>query len=141
MAKAKQVEMKMPRKKAAPAPRKKKTVAKVTEWLKTTAGVISSVTIIASALVGLATWAINGMLAGVNEKLDDVAGQMEDIKMDAVRTQLLTLMSNYPENKSEILKVADKYFNEMHGDWYMTELFEQWANAHEVDAKTLINKK
>lgn len=138
MTKPKQVEMKMPRK---TTPKAKKAVFRISEWLKTTAGIISSVGVIGSALVGLATFAINGMLSGVNNRLDDVSGQMDSIKMDTVRTQLLTLMSNYPDNTSEILKVADHYFNDMNGDWYMTQLFEQWAEAHDIDAKTLINKK
>ena len=138
MTKPKQVEMKMPRK---TTPKAKKAAFRISEWLKTTAGIISSVGVIGSALVGLATFAINGMLSGVNNRLDDVSGQMDSIKMDTVRTQLLTLMSNYPDNTSEILKVADHYFNDMNGDWYMTQLFEQWAEAHDIDAKTLINKK
>lgn len=143
MAKAKQIEMKMPAKKAAPrkVAKKKSAFEKIAEWLKTTAGIISSVTVIAGALAGIATWVINGILSGVNNKLDGVSAQMDDIKMDTTRAQLLTLMSSYPDNKSEILKVADKYFNEMNGDWYMTELFEEWAEEHNVDAKTLINKK
>lgn len=138
MTKPKQVEMKMPRK---ATPKTKKAASRISEWLKTTAGIISSIGVIGSALVGLATFAINGMLSGVNDRLDDVSGQMDSIKMDTVRTQLLTLMSNYPDNTSEILKVADHYFNDMNGDWYMTQLFEQWAEAHDIDAKTLINKK
>lgn len=119
---------------------KKITFKKVAEWVQTTAGVVTAIGVIFTAVVGVGTWAISQILSDTNSRLDSMGGQLDQLQVEATRTQLITLMSNYPDNKSEILKVADKYFNEYSGDWYVTELFEQWANQHSVDAKTLLKK-
>ena len=119
---------------------KKITAKKVVEWIQTTAGVVTSVGVIFTAVVGVGTWCIGEILKDTNSRLDSMGGQLDQLQVEATRTQLITLMSNYPDNKSEILKVADKYFNEYNGDWYVTELFEQWADDHGVDAKTLLKK-
>lgn len=123
-------------------PKKKKKVSakKIAEWIQTTAGVITALGVIMATMVGLGSWAISSALKGTNTRLDSMSGQLDQLQVESTRTQLITLMSNYPDNKSEILKVADKYFNEYNGDWYVTELFEQWAAAHDVDAKTLLAK-
>lgn len=126
-----------------PTPKKKTkkiTFKKIAEWVQTTAGVITAVGVIFTAVVGVGTWCISQVLKGTNERLDSMGGQLDQLQVESTRTQLITLMSNYPDNKSEILKVADKYFNEYNGDWYVTELFEQWAAKHDVDAKTLLKK-
>lgn len=119
---------------------KKITAKKVVEWIQTTAGVVTSVGVIFTAVVGVGTWCIGEILKDTNSRLDNMGSQLDQLQVEATRTQLITLMSNYPDNKSEILKVADKYFNEYNGDWYVTELFEQWADGHGVDAKTLLKK-
>lgn len=119
---------------------KKITFKKVAEWIQTTAGVVTAIGVIFTAAVGVGTWAIGQILSDTNSRLDSMGGQLDQLQVEATRTQLITLMSNYPDNKSEILKVADKYFNEYNGDWYVTELFEQWADQHGVDAKTLLKK-
>ena len=121
-------------------PRKKITPKKVIEWIQTTAGVITSVGVIIALIVAAGSWAVSSILKSTNDKLDSMTSQLDQLQVDATRTQLITLMSNYPDNKSEILKVADKYFNEYNGDWYVTGLFEQWAEDHGLDAKTLLTK-
>lgn len=130
----------LPKEPVATPKKKKVTAKKIAEWIQTTAGIITSVGIIFAAIVSLGSLAISSALKGTNDRLDGMAGQLNQLQVESTRTQLITLMSNYPDNKSEILKVADKYFNEYNGDWYVTELFEQWAADHGVDAKTLLSK-
>lgn len=110
---------------------------KIGEWIQTTAGIITSVTIIATAAVGIGTWGVTQVNAGTNAKIDALSSQLEDIQLDTTRNQLLILME-HDENSEEVLKVAKFYFQELKGDWYMTSLFEKWANKHGVDAKTLL---
>lgn len=119
---------------------KKITAKKIAEWIQTTAGVVTSIGVIFTAVVGVGSWCISQVLKDTNGRLDGMSGQLDQLQVESTRTQLITLMSSYPDNKSEILKVANKYFNEYNGDWYVTELFEQWAEEHDVDAKTLLKK-
>lgn len=110
---------------------------KIGEWIQTAAGIITSVTIIATAAVGIGTWGVTQVNAGTNAKIDALSSQINEIQLDTTRNQLLILME-HDENSEEVLKVARFYFQELKGDWYMTSLFEKWADKHGVDAKTLL---
>ena len=110
---------------------------KLGAWIQTTAGIITSVGIIAAAAVGAGTWCVTKINEGTNTKIDAIAEQMQGLKLDTTRNQLLVLME-HDENEEEVLKVAKYYFNELKGDWYMTSVFERWAERHGVDAKTLL---
>ena len=46
---------------------------------------------------------------------------------------------DYPDNESEILKVANYYFNDLNGDWYMTELFTKWCDGRGIDVNKIVN--
>lgn len=106
---------------------KKKTVK---ERLKDASDTIGAVTIIGTACVGVGTWCTTQINASTNQKLDDLSSQLSDIKADTTRTQLLTLINTSPDNEAEIMKVAQYYFGELKGDWYMTTLFTKWAEEH-----------
>ena len=125
----------MPTKKVAT---KKRSVK---ERLKDIADVITAVTIIGSALVGVGAWGVSKINETTNSKLDTISSQIKDMEANNTRTQLLALMSDYPDNESEILKVADYYFNTLKGDWYMTDLFTKWCVQRGIDAGKIIESK
>lgn len=141
--KIKQIEMKMPRE-----PRKitvKKTKERMSEKIikktKSLADVITAVGVIGAAAVGIGTWCVTQMNAGTSQKLDVIIEKVDKAELDATRSQLLALMSDYPDNESEILKVADYYFNGLDGDWYMTDLFTKWADSRDIDVTKIITVK
>lgn len=119
--------------------KKKKPTLK--ERLKDMADVITAVTVIGSALIAVGTWCINQANAATNEKLDAISSQISGLEMDSARSQLLVLMSDYPDNESEILKVADYYFNNLKGDWYMTDLFSKWAESRDINVDDIVKLK
>ena len=112
---------------------------KLGEWVQTTAGIITSITVIATAAVGLGTWGVTQVNAGTNAKIDALSDQISDIQLDTTRNQLLILME-HDENVEEVLKVAKYYFQDLKGDWYMTDMFEKWAEKHDIDAKILLDR-
>lgn len=114
---------------------------KWTEKVKSLAEIITAVGVIGAAMVGVGTWCIGQVNATTNEKLDSISTKIDSIELNSTRNQLLTLMSDYPNNESEILKVADYYFNDLDGDWYMTELFSKWGNTRGVDVSNIIKMK
>ena len=70
---------------------------------------------------------------GVEAKVDKIAQEQEQIlaaqkknEKDALRTQLLVMMSDYSSETQEILTLADRYFRQLEGDWYLTSLFNGW---------------
>lgn len=58
--------------------------------------------------------------------IEELNKRMQKAEKDAVRTQLLVLLSDYTDNETEILQVSEYYFNTLAGDWYMTSLFNRF---------------
>lgn len=125
-------------------PAKKKAVvdlSKFPDWVKRLAEAITALTIIGAAVIAGCSWISSKITASTNEKLDNISSQVKSVELGATRTQLLTLISNYPDNESEILKVAEYYFRDLDGDWYMTDIFSKWATDRGIDPNTIINSK
>lgn len=114
--------------------KKKNFISRIKEF----ADVLTAVGVIGAALVGIGTWCTHQINASTNEKLDTISSQMQDLKLDTTRNQLLTLMKNYPDNEEEIMKVAKYYFKELNGDWYMTSLFIKWGNEKGIDVTDIV---
>lgn len=59
----------------------------------------------------------------ITEKISD---QLKRQEKDILRTQLLVLIALRPKEQQEILTVAEHYFGDLKGNWYMTSLFNKW---------------
>lgn len=143
MAKIKQIEMKMPReprKKIVKKP-KEKMSEKIVKKTKSLADIITAVGVIGAALLGVGSWIVTNINKDVNDKLDTIIEKVDTAEENATRSQLLTLMSDYPDNESEILKVAQYYFHDLNGDWYMTSLFTKWADERGIDVSDIVSIK
>ena len=107
--------------------------------------------IIISAVVGtgLLTTVINlisnavanrkSRLKGVEDQLKEVQKQLSEIQekqliseKDALRTQLLVMISDYPEETMDILKLAEYYFDNLNGNWTATMLFNHWLESRKI---------
>lgn len=126
---------------AEPRKNKDAEAEKVASGVKGIAEIVTAVTIIGTAAVGAGTWCVSQINAGTNEKIDELSARIQDLKVDSTRNQLLTLISNYPNNEEEILKVSRHYFQDLNGDWYMTSLFSNWAKSRNIDASTILGHK
>lgn len=65
-------------------------------------------------------------------KLDKQEEELREIRLDTTRTQLIMLMEHQPHNHDTIIKIAERYFCQLKGDWYMTSLFKDWAKAEDI---------
>ena len=59
-------------------------------------------------------------------ELKVIIDKLNRLEHDSARTQLLLLIHDMPENTTEVLTVAEYYFKELKGDWYMSMVFEEW---------------
>lgn len=119
----------------------KKEKKKLVTRIKDVADVITATGVIGAATIGCATWVFSQASAGTNEKLDEIIEKVNVAELDAIRSQLLLLISNYPDNESEILKVAEYYFQDLDGDWYVTNIFTKWAEDRGINPDSIINIK
>ena len=106
--------------------------------IKDCADIITAVGVIGAALVAVGTWCVTQINAGTNAKLDAISSQVTELRLDTTRSQLLTLMKNYPNNEEEIMKVAKYYFKDLNGDWYMTSLFIEWGEEKGIDVTGIV---
>jgi len=66
-------------------------------------------------------------------EIQSIKKQMQKMERDSVRTQLLMLMNAYQYgDASEILTVAEYYFEGLKGDWYATSLFQKFCEKEGI---------
>lgn len=83
----------------------------------------------------------NDKLKGITDTLTHMDKKLSLLKKDSERTQLLLLLTSYPNRTDEILEVAHQYFVCDGGNWYMTKLFTDWCNENGVDYEPLFKEK
>lgn len=66
--------------------------------------------------------------------------QLLDIRKDTLRIQLSQYMKDQPENIDTILKLAETYFVQLKGDWYMTSEFSKWADSQGIKVPSIIQQ-
>lgn len=120
---------------------KRFSLKNIPKIVKDVAAIITAIGVITGALITCSSFISSKITESVDKKLDNISEQLENIELDSTRTQLLTLMSNYPDNESEILKVAYHYFKDLDGDWYMSELFTEWAEERNIDVSHIMTIK
>ena len=67
-----------------------------------------------------------------NAFVKEIKSFMAKTEKDNVRTQMLVLMSSYPDDEAELLKLAEHYFVDLKGDWYMTTLFNKHCEKYKI---------
>lgn len=58
---------------------------------------------------------------------------IESLKRSQCRTEMLVMMNHYSEETMEIMSIAQVYFHELKGDFYMTSLFAKWLKEHDIE--------
>lgn len=76
---------------------------------------------------------IDARLKPLLDKLDKQEEELHEIRLDTTRTQMIMLMEHQPHNHDTILKIAERYFCTLQGDWYCTSLFKDWAKRESIE--------
>ena len=71
-------------------------------------------------------------LAKIEGKLDEIEKNQKTAEKDSMRSQLLMMIADYPEENTEILKLAEHYFSDLHGNWTATAIFNKWLERCKV---------
>ena len=86
----------------------------------------TTTTIVLAVIGSNALFAFLQFLIGRHDTKKNVKGKLIVLEKDVLRTQLLLLILLKGEEKQEILTIAEHYFKDLHGDWYMTSIFNKW---------------
>ena len=69
----------------------------------------------------------------IEAKLDKIIAEQKKSEKDQLRTQLLVMMNLMPQNHEEIMQLAQRYFNELKGDWFYSSLFAKWIKDNNIE--------
>ena len=58
--------------------------------------------------------------------------RLDRLERDGLRTQLLLLVLLKPGENQEILTLAEHYFKDLKGNWYMTSIFNTWVEENGI---------
>ena len=59
--------------------------------------------------------------------------QLRKLEKDVLRTQLLLLMKEYDQrDENELLTLAEHYFGDLKGNWYMTPKFNRFITDKKI---------
>lgn len=75
------------------------------------------------------------------DRLETLEKKMSKAELDSVRLQMMVLMSDFPEDKQEILRVAQHYFHDLKGNWFMTSMFNNWLKQNDIAEPDWFNKE
>ena len=93
-------------------------------------------TIIAAIIgSGVLSTVVSAIITAINNRTG-IKSKVQKIEKDSVRTQLLVLMSDYPDEQQEILTIAEYYFDKLKSNWYMTSLFSKWLKKQNIEKPT-----
>ena len=81
---------------------------------------------------GALSTVISAIITAISNK-NGIKSKVKKIEKDSVRTQLLLMMSDYPEEKQEILTIAEYYFCKLKANWYMTTMFAKWLKKENLE--------
>lgn len=78
----------------------------------------------------------NALTEEVKSGMDEIKTMIKENGKSTLRLEINDEMLRNPHNHDTILKMGEKYFCEMEGNWYMTNRFLDWAEQEKVHLPT-----
>ena len=76
---------------------------------------------------------------GLESKVDTLVEEQEKIikaqkkqEGDVLRVELRLLISDFPDKEDDILRLGEHYFNDLHANWVMASVFQQWLSQRNL---------
>ena len=92
----------------------------------------SMITIIVAVLGALDLATLIIFFVNRHDSKKNITGRLTTLEKDTLRTQLLMLILLKPDERQEIVTIAQHYFGRLHGDWYMTGIFNRWIEENSM---------
>ena len=74
------------------------------------------------------------------KELADIKSDLQETMQSQCRTEMLVMMNHYPTETIEILRLAERYFQTLNGDFYMTTLFSKWLKENNIPKPLWFNE-
>ena len=76
-----------------------------------------------------------------DKSAEDMEKRLLILERDGLRTQLLLLILLRPTEQTEILRLAEHYFKDLKGNWYMTSIFNMWVESSGIAEPEWLDKE
>jgi len=73
-----------------------------------------------------------GTISLILKELESIKNQLAELKQDQLRLQLMDMIHIHPEDHSDIMEIAQKYFVESKGNWYLSSIFNEWMQTQNI---------
>ena len=71
-------------------------------------------------------------LTKIEDKLTEIEKNQKDAEKDALRTQLIMMIADYPNERADILRLGEYYFHKLDGNWVAKAIFLHWLEENNV---------
>lgn len=113
-------------------------------WVKRVLGAIATVGTIIGIIGGMTGWVTGQVDSILEAKLAPLEKEIITLQehsdegdrkqeLSITRLELTNLIAHSAENVVEIERVARYYFVDLHGDWYMSKIYSDWAREYGGD--------
>ena len=86
------------------------------------------------AIIG--SGALSALIAGafqmINNKREKLDKRFQTLEKDVLRTQLMLMIADFPQEKTDILKLAQHYFEDLDGNWVLSSVFSVWLKDNDI---------
>lgn len=96
-----------------------------------------------SGLTTLITFLINRRdnMKKDKKELEEIKKDIKELNLSQSRSEMLIMMNHYPNDQFEILKLAERYFVDLDGDFVMTSIFCKWLEENKITKPNWFNDK
>lgn len=123
-----------------------KRLDNINVWYKRLAGLVVILAAIWGGCTSIASTVTTNLDEHISKQTDTIVAQvaenqkeLEEIRLDTLRTQLLLYIYHDPDEHNTILEIAKVYFVDYKGDWVMTAKFKKWARDEGVEIPFELN--
>lgn len=74
----------------------------------------------------------NTLVGELKSGMDEIKTMVRDTGKSTLRLEISQEIDRNPQNHDTILKMGEKYFCKMDGDWYMTNRFLDWVEKEKI---------
>lgn len=74
-------------------------------------------------------------IRGFDKRLDMIDSVLADIQKSTLRTEICNEIERYPENHDTIIRMGERYFCELGGNWVMFDLYQRWIDSENAEGR------
>ena len=87
-------------------------------------------------LAVIGSGALSALIAGIfqliNNRREKTDERFKALEKDILRTQLMLMIADFPNEKTDILKLAQHYFEDLDGNWVLSSVFSSWLKENDI---------